>query len=60
MLHYLYMPVVICLLLRRKAIKITIVGSRSANEKEIVQSKVLASRLAQEGYTIVSGFDNPM
>lgn len=47
-------------LLRRKAIKITIVGSRSANEKEIVQSKVLASRLAQEGYTIVSGFDNPL
>ncbi len=47
-------------LLRRNTIKITIVGSRSANEKEIVQSKILAGKLAQEGYTIVSGFDNPL
>jgi len=47
-------------LLNRKHPKIAIVGSRSANEKEMIHAKNLSATLGKSGYIVMSGFDDPL
>lgn len=47
-------------LLERKYPKIVIVGSRSANEKEMIHAGILSEKLGKASYIVATGYDDPL